>query len=210
MKKSIWIAFIAMILWSGHLSAEKAGSLPEVMRPGMVVVEGNELYIGEGCKFSVYSLDNLKKLRQFGKKGEGPGELVEIPHFPNKITVLKDQVFVTGIGKAISFKKNGEFKNEFRTHQRVIQLLPVGENFLAKELGQGDDKKTQVVMVTLYNRKMEKIKELYRQAWVRQGAVQGGSIDMGLDFTGVVVADDKIFVEKSPEGFLIEVYDSNG
>jgi hypothetical protein len=206
----MWFGFLVLILWTSFIFADKAGSLPDLGKPGMIVVNGNELYVAEGCNFSVYSLNTLEKLRQFGKKGEGPGELLEIPHFPNKITVLKDRVFVTGIGKAISFTKNGDFKKEFRTHQRVFQLIPVGKNFVAKELGQGKDKKTRITMVTLYNSNMEKIKELYRQDWVRQGAVQGGSIDMGLDFTGFVVADDKIFVEQSPDGFLINVFDSNG
>ena len=211
MKKRIWMLCILIItIGTGGLFAEKVGVLPDVMRPGMIVVDGNELYVGEGSNFTVYSLENLKKLRQFGKKGEGPGELMEVPFFPNKITVLKDQIFVTGIGKAISFNKKGEFISEFRTHQRVFQLLPVGNNFLAREIGQAEDKKTRIMIVAVYNSKMEKIKELFRQSWVRQGPVRGGSFDMGMDFSGVAVYDNKIFVEKSPEGFVIEVYDNNG
>lgn len=210
MKKRIWIICLIFLIGTAYMSAEVLGPLPNVGRPGMIVVNGNELYVAEGCIFTVYSLDNLEKLRQFGKKGEGPGELIEVPFFPNKITVLKDQIFVTGIGKAISFTKNGDFKSEFRTHQRVFQLLPAGENFVAREMARVNDRKKQVVVVSIYNRKMEKIKELYRQDWVRQGGFPNGSMDMGLDFANVAVGDDKIFVEKSPDGFLIDVYDTNG
>lgn len=213
MKKRMLTACLIILIGligTGAIFSEVVGSLPEVGRPGMIVVSGNQLYVAEGCIFTVYSLDNLEKLRQFGKKGEGPGELIEVPFFPNKITVLKDQIFVTGIGKAISFSKNGDFKSEFRTHQRVFQLLPAGKNFLAREMARENNNKKQVVVVSIYNRKMEKIKELYRQDWVRQGGFPNGSMDMGMDFATVAVNGDKVFVEKSPDGFLIDVYDTEG
>jgi hypothetical protein len=192
------------------LFAALVGSLPEVMKPAMIVVQGDRLYVSEGCNFFIYSLDDLKLLKKFGKKGEGPGELLELPFFPNKITVLEDQLFVTGIGKAIAFSKEGKFINEFRTHQLVFQMFPVGKNFVAKEMGPAADKKSRDLVVTIYNPEMKKIKELYRQRWVSQGQPPRMEVDMILDFASVAIADDKIFVEKSPEGFIISVYDSNG
>jgi hypothetical protein len=186
------------------------GSLPDVMKPAMIVVYEGELYVGEGAITSVYSLKDLKLLRKFGKKGEGPGELLEIPDFPNKITVLKDRVFVTGIGKVIAYTREGTFVKEFRTHQRVIQLLPVGKNFVAKELGGSEDGKSTVSMIVLYNPKMEKIKELYRQEWIQQGALPGIKLYMPLDFVSFAVINDKVFVDESAKGFLIEVFDSSG
>lgn len=199
---------IGLVLLSSLVFPVVAGTLTEVMKPGMIAIEGNELYVVDGPTFYVYSLKDLKLLRKFGKKGEGPGELTVFPFMPNKITVLKDRVFVTGLGKAISFSRDGKFLREFRTRQQVFQLIPVGKNFVAKEMV----RRTQPAYgaITLYNSKMEKLKELYRQSWVTQGTLPKLTVDMLMDFTSIAVADDKIYIEKSPEGFLIDVYDSNG
>jgi len=208
MKKSLLLVLFTLMTIASY--AVKVGELPDVGKPSMISVNGNELYVGEGCVFSVYSLKDFSLLRQFGKKGEGPGELIERPNYPNKITVLKDRIFVTGIGKVISFSRDGKFQKEFKTHQRVIQLLPVGKNFVAKERGFAEDGKTAIMMINLYNSEMKKIKEIYRQDWVRQGSGTALRLNLGFDFVSFVVENDKIFIDKSPEGFVIDVFDSNG
>lgn len=208
MKKVKWC--VCLTLLAGLVFPAKVGTLPEVMKPGMIVVYEDELYVTEGSTFFIYSLRDLKLLKKFGKKGEGPGELIEIPFFPNKITILKDRIFVTGIGKAISFSKEGELLTEFRTNQSVFQLMPVGKNFVSKEQLIGEDRKTRCVAICLYNPEMKKIKELYRQPFVQQGSPPAVKLDMAMDFTSVAVVDDKIFIEESPKGFFIEVFDNNG
>lgn len=207
--KKYWIYAVLIALITCPVFAELVGTLEDVMKPSMITVKNNEIYVGQGAEFSVFSLDKLELLRKFGKRGEGPGELVVIPHFPNKITVAKNQVFVTGIGKAISFSKEGKFLNEFRTHQRIVQLFPAGDNLVAMEQMTGKDKIAYMV-INLYSKKIKKIKELYRQKWVRQGGRGALKLDMGFDFLCIAVADDKIYIEKSAEGFLIDVFDSKG
>lgn len=192
------------------LFPEFIGSLPDVMKPSMIVVKNNKLYIAEGAIFSVYSIYDQKLLHKFGKKGEGPGELIEIPHIPNKISVQKGNIFVTGIGKAISFSKTGKFISEFKTTQSVFQLIPAGNNFIAKEFAQSKDGKTRYMTITLYNSDMKKLKELYRQPFVQQQGSPGIVLDMTMEFVSIVITEEKIFLEESPKGFLIEVFDLNG
>lgn len=192
------------------LFPEFIGTLPKVMKPSNIVVKNNKLYIAEGAIFSVYSINDQKLLYKFGKKGEGPGELIEIPHIPNKISVQKGKIFVTGIGKAIIFSETGEFISEFKTTQAVFQLIPAGNNFIAKEFAQSKDGKVRYMTITLYNSDMKKLKELYRQPFVQQQGAPGIILDMTLEFTSLVITGEKIFLEESPKGFIIEVFDLNG
>jgi len=209
MKKFVFTALL-LVLSSLAFGASQ-GTLEGIMKPAMIAIDGNELFVVEGCTFSVFSLDKLVKIRQFGKEGEGPGELINFPFYPNKITLLKDKAFITGLGKAVAFSRDGKYIDEFKTHQNVLQLLPIGENFVAKELQMArSTDKTNFYVINLYDKKMTKLKELYRQKWVKQGDNTSTKMDMGFDFIGVAVTADKIFVEASPLGFLIEVFDSNG
>ncbi len=201
---------ILFLLFSSLIFPRLIGTLPDVMRPSMIVVKNNKLYIAEGAIFSVYSINDQKLLHKFGKKGEGPGELIEIPHIPNKISVQKGNIFVTGIGKAISFSKTGKFISEFKTTQSVFQLIPAGNNFIAKEFAQSKDGKTRYMTITLYNSDMKKLKELYRQPFVQQQGSPGIVLDMTMEFVSIVITEEKIFLEESPKGFLIEVFDFDG
>ncbi len=208
MKKCIIAA--VLVICASLVFPAKLGVLPEVLKPTMISIDGDELYVAQGAEVSVYSMGDMKLLRTFGKKGEGPGELMEIPNFPNKVTVYKGKVFVTGIGKAVSFSKKGEFLKEFKTDQQVIQMFPVGENFVAKRQTFIDEGRKQIMKILLYGPDMKVIKELYRQDWVKQGNPPKMVMNMELDFTSFTVADEKIFIEKSPQGYLIDVYDHNG
>lgn len=201
---------ILFTLFSSLVFPKFIGTLPDVMKPQMLVVKGEKFYISEGAEFSIYSLKDAKLIKTFGKKGEGPGELIEIQHYPNKITVQGDEIFVTGIGKAITFSKTGEFIREFKTTQSVFQLVPAGKNFVAKEFAQSKDGQTRYMTIALYNSEMKKLKELNRQPWAQQQGSPGIILDMSLDFTSLAVEDNKIFIEKSFEGFLIDIYDTNG
>ena len=208
MKKFSYL--ILFLLVSSLIFPRLIGTLPQVMKPTMIVVKNNKLYIAEGAIFSVYSINDQKLLHKFGKKGEGPGELIEIPHVPNKISIVKGKIFVTGIGKAISFSKTGEFISEFKTTQSVFQLIPAGNNFIAKEFAQSKDGKVRYMTITLYNSNMKKLKELYRQPFVQQQGSPGIVLDMTMEFVSIVITEEKIFLEESPKGFLIEVFDLNG
>lgn len=207
MKK--FVGLTICMIWAGFLYGAVIGTLPELAKPTMITVEGNELYVNEGSTFFVYSLADLKLLRTFGRRGEGPGELLEIPYFPNKLMLHKNQVFVTCIGKIVYFSREGEYIKESRTNRRILQMMPVGNNYVAQEQISGKDNLVYLTIV-LYNSKIEKVKELYRQKWIRQGNVPSVEFDMSLDFTSVAVTNDKIFIEESPKGFLIEVFNSEG
>jgi hypothetical protein len=186
-------------------------ALPEVMRPDNIAVDGNELYVVEGAVITVYSLKDSSTIRKFGKIGEGPGELKVLPgNYYNKIVVFPDHIQVESIDKLACFTKKGEFLKEKRKKVlNVRQTEPVGKNFVVKKRITGEDG-LQYTAVLLCNSEVEVIKELYRQRYIQQGEAPPIKMDMIMDFVNFKVCDDKIFIEKSPKGFVIDVLDGNG
>jgi hypothetical protein len=213
MIKKAFIFFLFSLLAVAAYSA-KVGTLPEVMKPDNISIYQDELYVVEGAKISVYSLDELKLLRQFGKKGEGPGELMVIPYiYYNRVAVSKEFVLAESFNKLVFFTRDGTFKKEKMKGQetgRINQTLPVGKNFVVKKLRLGDDRIAYTV-IAVHDPELKEIKELYRQKFVQQ--VQQGKqvqLEMVMDFVDFKVYDDKIYIEESPNGFVIEVFDSEG
>jgi hypothetical protein len=185
------------------------GVLPEVMKPDNITIYKNELYVVEGAEISVYSLKDFKLLRKFGKKGEGPGELLAVPTFYNKVSVFPDYIFTVGFNKVIFFSKEGKMIKELKKTFLNLLITPLGENFVVNSYKQGEDKRIYST-ITICDSKFEEIKELYRQKHVQQGAVPNTKLDMVMDFVYYSVYDDKIFIDRSPDGFIIDVFDSQG
>jgi hypothetical protein len=57
---------------------------------------------------------------------------------------------------------------------------------------------------------MEKIKELMRQTFIFQSIAGPWRWDMQLDFITFDILGDKVFIEKSKDGFVIDVLDTTG
>jgi len=48
--------------------------LRDLFRPELIRVDQNQIYITEGPRVYIYSLDDFKLIGKFGAKGEGPQE----------------------------------------------------------------------------------------------------------------------------------------
>jgi hypothetical protein len=190
------------------LYPEKIGVLPEIMMPNSITLADKKLYVVEGATIFVYSIKNLKMLRTFGKRGEGPGELRVSPTYLNKVRVYSDHVMVEGVNKLIFFSTDGKLIREIRKKQGILQTIPVGKNYAVNKLRIDD--KTVYNGVSLFNSEMEEIKELYSIPHIQQGQLPSAKIDMLLDYPSFRVYENKIFVEKSTEGFIIDVFDEQG
>lgn len=206
--KKIALLLIMIASVADFKFAAKLGNLEGVEQPQMIQVWDDNLYVIQQATIFVYSLKDLSLIRKFGKAGEGPGELKLMTNSPNCITVFSDYIFVDTLDKILFFSKKGKFIREQRKTTRMFRILPMKKNFLVKKKPfLGKDKK-RYVAVTLCNEKMEDIKELYRQEFSQKGRPQ--DIYLIPDSINYWVYDDKIFIEESPKGFFIEVFDSEG
>jgi len=209
MKK--YVVFVVFWLMAGFVFSAYVGSLPEVMKPYNIKIADNDLYVMEDYTISVYSLKDLKLIRKFGKKGEGPGEVQVFPGYSNKLDVYPDSILVETALKLIYFSKQGTLIKEIKKKSPLyFKTLPVGKNFVIGKLFLDTEKKITYICVCLFDANMNELKELYRQEHTQQGTAIPVKLNMTLDFPQFEVVDDRIFIEESPEGFIIDVFDSKG
>lgn len=210
MKKYIFPLTLVFLMASGILYPAQVAKFPEIQRPDFVSVGDGCIYVTEEAQISVYSLSDFRLLHKFGKKGEGPGEFLPHPGFPIKISILKEQLMVETMTKLLFFGKDGSYRKEIKKLSPfVFNYLSAGNNFVATYLKIEGKKKTAVI--ALYNEKQEKLKDLYAQKWVEQGAEPPAiTINMGFDFPVYRVHRERIFIEESDKGFRIAVFDLNG
>ena len=206
MKRTTGIFLLALVLIQ-PLAAEKLGTLPDVLKPDN---QGDELFVVEGAHVFIYSLTDLTLKAKIGKAGEGPGEIQTISNFPNRVVAMPDRILFEGINKLLFFDRRGKFESEIRKPGQVTRFLPVGDHFVAVRITPGDDNQTLFSTVDLYDAHIKHLKTLYRQPFVQQGTPPNIKMDMTMDFINIQVHDAKIFIEESPAGFLIEVFDENG
>jgi len=205
------LPIIALLLFLPlGLTAEKLGTLTEVLRPGYIDLDREKIVVSEGSVFYVFSTRDLSFIRKFGKKGSGPGELVDAGFIPNPITIIPGGYFAEGIQKLIFFDPGGNLVREIRKQGNLIQTLPLGENFVVLRVAppaEGDEGKVMMELC-IYDGELNFNKVLTRTAFGQQG--QPPEVSMVPDSIFYDVESDRLFVEESHRGFVISVFDTKG
>lgn len=210
-KKMKKTALSVMILLSAlYCFPREGGVLTEVNRPGMIRASNDELYVIEDATVFVYSINDCRLKRKFGEKGEGPGELKVQPNWLNRIIVLPDTVYVESVDKIVEFSKDGNLKRERKKPVESAYVTPVGNYFVGKKVKRDLVNRVVKIAIVLYDADMKEIKELYRQKFPQQPTRNGFKVELFCDFIYFQVVDDKIFIEESPKGFVIEVFADDG
>jgi hypothetical protein len=171
----------------------------------MLCVSKGEIFVLQEGTVLVYSIKNTRLLRQFGKSGEGPGELRVIPHRSNMMLIRDNSVFIDGYDKVIEYSRNGGLIRETRKTYSHFIVQPLGNRFVTLKRSQ-DEKNRIFLAVTLCDKDFKVKKELYRRLMTRQRNV----VELFPDAQNFWTWEDKIFVEKSGEGFVLETFNSSG
>ena len=117
MLRKISIAVLAALFLGFPLSGTRVAVLAELNDPGFdIVVDGDRLYVPDGSAVFIYSLTDYRLITKFGRRGEGPGELMgEVA-----LTVLPDILFLSSKGKIFHFGKNGDFIKEIACPEELL------------------------------------------------------------------------------------------
>ncbi len=206
MKKTI-ILFLIFLL-AGIVTARRTGVLTGIMKPDSINISGDRLFIVQGAEIFVYSLPSMELKAKWGREGQGPGEMTVTPLYLNRVCLFPDCVIADSFTKLSYFSHNGKLLKEIKK-RFPAEWIPFKENFLVRTI-EVVDKKKEVQTLSLYNSKMEKIKELMRQPFIFQSRVVPWRWDMQLDFITFGILGDRVFIEKSKDGFVIDVLDTTG
>ncbi len=180
-------------------------TLPGLTNPDAVLVDDQQIYVVEFPTVHIYSLKDFKRVKSFGRRGEGPGELLKYA----QLYVLPDRLMIGDRNKVIFFGKDGTFQKELKPKALLNWgAAPLGKNFIGKSKGR--DGKVEYNTAVIYSPTLEKVKEITRSRFFYTEWKGGKKCDAvavrGLQFQ---VWDGRVFVQKDP-GFVIEVYDSAG
>ena len=90
-KTMIFMVLMLLIVFPGF--AVKLAVLPELNRPSYLEIRENEVFVLDETAVKVYSLKDCHLVRQFGKKGNGPGELMPNDEIPLQMQLVNAIVF---------------------------------------------------------------------------------------------------------------------
>ncbi len=189
---------------------QRLGQLPAGMSPDSIDFTASELYVLERGTVSVFSLPEMTPLRTFGGSGSGPGKLSPRHTFDQAIRVVGDTVLVEDNNKLIRFSRVGQVIEEQRKPENTVWFVPIGDRYVAKSMVVEGTPPTQVIRIALYDAQLREVKELYRQPWFQQRQGEGFSTVLLGDLLHFAVARDRVCVEESPRGFVVECYDASG
>jgi len=208
LKGRIPAAVLALaILGPAGASTADQRILAGVFEPEMIRIADGSLYVVEGANVLVYSLADLRLKTKMGGAGEGPGELKVLDYWYNTLTILPEHVFLDGYDKLVYFTKDGRLAKQVRKPVGIGKIAPVGGHFVGAKLDhvEGD---AQYECLYLYDADLKFLKELCRQESPIQS--MGRKTEMIPDVLNFSVWEDRIYVEKSREGFVIDVFDEQG
>ncbi len=203
MKKSL----IFFLLFMGFiLNAEKVANLPELEKPTDILLYNDKGFIMDGASVKVFDIKSGKFKFKFARKGEGPGEIKTSPFLTNTLTLHKGNIAIDSLDKVIFYSQEGKFLRERKKGRFLaLQVKPIADNFIVKGIDRLD-KKTEYITLSLYDGKMQKIKEIARQ----RSNIQLDSVELIPDSLHFTIIGEEVYVEKSYKGFLIEVYNKRG
>jgi len=203
--KRLLLYILLLFIFVGMLMPEMVKQLDEVMKPELIEIVGDRLLVVQGAEVFVYDLKNFNLIRKFGRKGEGPGELKVTPSMANYIIPVKDSFLMIGIDKAILFNTEGNIEKEFKIPMFTGYLYPVKDHYIGLRFRPGD-KGDAWFELALLDKDIKDIKVFHKQK------MSGGQnrVDLTFDGMGITVSGEKVYVENSPAGFNILVYDMNG
>jgi hypothetical protein len=202
--KKITLLFL-FVLISVSLFAGKVGTLQGIFKPQMIKAFGDELFIVEKHSYYIFSAKDLSLKKKVGRLGEGPGEFKPDPSRPILISINRDFIIGESRNKVIHFNRAGKFVKEFRKSPGIIQTLPVGKNLAVLRILYGPGGQNYFA-VSIYNQDMKEIKMLYKQKFF----TYENKVFVLPDGLHYSVIGEKVYVEQSPDGFVIGVYDSLG
>ncbi len=201
MKKIIFILLVLPVL-GGTVFAEKLATLTGIMKPESISIDDRQIYIMENRTFFIYSLQDFKLKKKFGKPGEGPQEFKGTVH----LVPLADRLLVNSAGKISYFTKEGDFIKEMKSPSGFssTRFYPLDNGFVGR--GSMQEQGIRYVTINFFDKHLKKGKELYRMKAIMQIF---GKIEMLKQPFIYQTYNNKVYVA-GKQGFIIDVLDYTG
>lgn len=194
------------------LLSKKIAELTEVMAPGSIHILSDHMYIVDGFSIQVYSLSDLKPVKKFLSKGEGPGQVLARP----VMSILTDKIVINSRWKMLVFSPMGDLVSEKKAAIDISNIYPVGNHFVGSKIVLDFRKFNHVQYINLYDKDFKVISQLLKGSIGDYVAFYSGDpslkqkIEMVRDTVRPFVFKDKIFIADTSKGFFFYVFDNCG
>ena len=200
----------------------KAVPLPDLVNPTGIHIAGGRIFITEESSIAVYSAENFKLLKKFGRQGEGPGEFKHPPF----VIPQSDCLLILNLDRVFLYSWEGELLEERKIplnyNYWAFPLLPVGNNWIGFPMepieGGGFGH-----IGRLYNDNFQSITKVYdavpslfppppppRRPGETSRSFPKQDLEAIPDCIDVFVAEDKFLVTDTRKGFFISAFDAQG
>ena len=189
--------------------------LKEIYNPNKIDIANGKLYVAQGTEFYMYSLKELSLIKQFGRVGEGPGELMANPYVFNDINVNNGNITVSGQKKITCFSESGDFKSEAKKNRQYFKMVPFANQYVVNSfLDNKRDQGNIYSRISLVDASGNELKELYKQKSELGGSrsrENGAQIlPLFADTPHFAIWQNRLFVEDSIRGLVVHVFDEHG
>lgn len=164
--KKVNIFILIMFLTTALLVPAKSVVMPELLKPELIIIDNDEIFLCEGVEIFVYSLKDFTLKKKFGSKGEGPMEFLATPETGGmRLDVLPKHILVNSIGKLSYFTRDGEFVKVVKSKKGFSVYRPLigdaGEQYGGLSFAIKD--KLLYVIVGIYDAELNRVKEIFEQ-----------------------------------------------
>ena len=207
------VLFIIFIVFSSIIFSEKVADLPEVLLGEGVYVNKDFIYTKDDYTIHIYSMKDFKHVKQFGRKGEGPGEFKVTVNY----TVFPKYLIVNSFRRVHFFTLDGSFIKEYIIPVGVQKIHPVEDNYIGTtSVIEANKKIPDYKSVDIYDKNFKKIKNIYKgtlgRGWLYfvSGTTKKQDRLMVKDYSDYIIYKDKVYFGNTKKGFCLIVYDSSG
>ncbi|MCP4153543.1 MAG: hypothetical protein GY757_37795 [bacterium] len=207
MKKFFLIIILFfLLLTSPFVFAAKLAVLPELNVPFSFCVEGELMYVSDRATTTVhlYSMKDYKRVKQLGRKGEGPREFV----FPPRIAASSDYVLFSSFGKIMLYSRNGAYLKERLVPRGKGGLSPMNEGYIGFSYRNDFETKTFINEIVIFDNELNTVKTLAKK--VRKSTPGRMERPAFRDFYDYEIYRGNLYIGDTKKGFFIEVFDSSG
>lgn len=211
-------AFVLFLLLMFPLLSPGAGPqtvpMTDLMKPDAIFVDNGKIFITDLATVSIYSLKDFKRLKVFGKSGEGPMEfkVMLAAKIGLRLSLPPDRILVNSIAKVTLFDRNGKYLSEHKVKSNVQEFKPLGDKG-DKYVGYGQLRENNIFYLTinLYDSQFNPVKEIYRKDWYAQTEKEFNPMYMAFGVKRRALyhtSTNRCFVEG--ENGEIKAFDKNG
>lgn len=140
--------------------AGKVIMLPDLINPTSIAADGDRLYITEQTSVYIFSSKDIKLLKKFGRRGEGPSEFLTSPGYNITLYVHPGYLVINSPGKISLFSKQGELIKEQKSSWPLPDVQPSGKFFVGSS--SHVENNVRYLDFYLYNQDIKRTKLIFK------------------------------------------------